>query len=135
MKWPRNIDNKSLSSINKDRSFTSIARKSYTHPLLTHPFSQTNENKCSTASTAEDVLKPTNPRAVKAVLDGAAYRVTSPPPSASRLKVFPRPIACARDKLPWKLNNKAYIYPNSSDNLHPPQSLVGYISEVTLLLV
>ncbi|XP_052746046.1 nuclear pore complex protein Nup98-Nup96 isoform X1 [Bicyclus anynana] len=50
------------------------------------------------SSTAEDVLKPTNPRAVKAVLDGAAYRVTSPPPAASRLKVFPRPVACARDK-------------------------------------
>lgn len=43
------------------------------------------------STTAEDVLKPTNPAAVKAVLDSsnsAAYRVTSP--TAIRLTVTPR---------------------------------------------
>ncbi|CAK1554264.1 unnamed protein product [Leptosia nina] len=45
-----------------------------------------------TSTTAEDVLKPTNPAAVKAVLDSssAAYKVTSP--TAGRLKVLPRPV-------------------------------------------
>ncbi|XP_038220320.1 nuclear pore complex protein Nup98-Nup96-like [Zerene cesonia] len=48
-----------------------------------------------TSTTAEDVLKPTNPVAVKAVLDGSSgYSVTSPPPPP--LRVVPR--ALARDK-------------------------------------
>ncbi|XP_045508854.1 nuclear pore complex protein Nup98-Nup96, partial [Colias croceus] len=48
-----------------------------------------------TSTTAEDVLKPTNPVAVKAILDGSSgYSVTSPPPPP--LRVVPR--ALARDK-------------------------------------
>ncbi|XP_045489033.1 nuclear pore complex protein Nup98-Nup96 isoform X2 [Pieris rapae] len=45
-----------------------------------------------TSTTAEDALKPTNPAAVKAVLDSsnAAYRVTSP--TGGRLKVVPRTV-------------------------------------------
>ncbi|KAG7306762.1 hypothetical protein JYU34_008195 [Plutella xylostella] len=39
-------------------------------------------------TSAEDVLKPTNPAAVNAVLDSSGYRVTSP--DSSRLKLHPR---------------------------------------------
>ncbi|CAH0731161.1 unnamed protein product, partial [Brenthis ino] len=47
------------------------------------------------SSSTEDILKATNPAAVRAVLDAGAYRVASPP---ARLALRPRPLASAGDK-------------------------------------
>ncbi|XP_028158678.1 nuclear pore complex protein Nup98-Nup96-like [Ostrinia furnacalis] len=59
----------------------SLAARPYgDEPLFKHLLPESS-------TTAEDVLKPTNPAAVKAVLDNSGYKVTSP---GARLKLHPR---------------------------------------------
>ncbi|KAL0808820.1 hypothetical protein ABMA28_012497 [Loxostege sticticalis] len=59
---------------------TLAARPYGDEPLFKHLLPESS-------TTAEDILKPTNPAAVKAVLDNSGYKVTSP---GTRLKLQPR---------------------------------------------